>query len=157
MIICQTVKKQAKMNKKVNHNLYTNTLAFLFCLAIFGLFWWMLNATTVFASDPLTYTLLAELPGIDPTPTHGNYLSGMVKLIIGLTTALAVLMMVYAGVFGYIGGATNQSSRSAAKERMWGALLGLTLALVSYIILNTINPDLLSLDLTVSDIPAATP
>lgn len=136
------------MNKKITNNFYPTILAFLFSFVIFGLFWCVFKTTTLFAAGPLTYELLADLPGIDSTPTHSNYLSGMVKLIIGLTTALAVLMMVYAGVFGYIGGATSPGTRTAAKTRMWGALLGLTLALVSYIILNTINPDLLSLNLT---------
>lgn len=143
------------MNKKTNYNLYTNILTFLFSLAIFILFWWIFEANTLFAADKLTYTLLADLPGVGDSPTHSEYLSNAIKLIIGLITALSVLVMVYAGV-EHVAGAANESSRSAAKEKMWGALVGLIIALVSYIVLSTINPDLLSLDLTLDDVPAAT-
>ena len=138
------------MNKKTLKSLSSSSLLFsLFFVVLFVLFRCLFEATTLFAAPaPLTYELLAELPGISDTPTHVNYLSGAIKLIIGVSTALAVLVIVYAGVVGYIGGATNPASRSAAKERIQGALLGLTLILISYIILNTINPDLLSLDLT---------
>lgn len=156
------------MNKKIRHSFYITgfklknklwgtclcrqvypILALFVCFAVFSLFWWTFKATTLFAADPLTYELLAnDIPGLTGVTKPTEYLAGMVKVIIGIITALSVLMMVYAGVFGYIGGATSPSTRSAAKTQMWGALLGLTLALASYIILNTINPDLLSLDLT---------
>lgn len=143
------------MNKNINHNLYINILVFLFSFAIFGLFWWIFKATTLFAADKLTYTLLAnDIPGLADVTEPAEYLTGMVKVLIGFITALSVLVMVYAGV-EHVAGAAKESSRSAAKEKMQGALLGLIIALISYIILSTINPDLLSLDLTISDIPAA--
>ena len=146
-----------KMNKKINNKLSINVLVFLFSFIVFGLFVYLFKATTLFAvTDELTYKLLADLPGIGDSPTYSEYLKNSIKLIIGLITALSVLVMVYAGV-EHVAGAAKESSRSAAKERMWGALLGLIIALISYIVLNTINPDLLSLNLTVSDIPEAAP
>jgi hypothetical protein len=39
------------------------------------------------------------------------------------------------------------SSKEAGKERIWGAVMGLLLALGSWILLNTINPNLLKTDL----------
>ena len=136
------------MSKRTTYNLYAPFLAFLVFLSIFVLSWCMFNTTTYAASAPLEYELLVDdIPGLETAVTPGEYLSGMVKLIIGLTTVLAVLMMVIAGI-EHVGGAAKESSRSAAKERMWGALLGLILALISYIILNTINPDLLTINVT---------
>ncbi len=120
------------------------------------LFWFVFRINAVFAADPLTYTLLADLPGIDDTPEPADYLAGAIKLLIGLITALSVLMIVYAGVFGYVGGATSPAARSAANTQIQGALLGLILAISSYLILNEINPDLLSLDLKVTTVPEAT-
>ena len=142
------------MNKKIRHSFYINILALFVSFAVFALFWWIFKATTLFAADPLTYKLLAnDIPGLTDVTEPTAYLRGLVKVIIGIITALSVLMIVYAGVFGYIGGATSPGTRSAAKTQMWGALLGLTLALVSYIILNTINPDLLSLNLNLTPLP----
>ena len=139
----------------MGQNLYIKTLALLISFAILVLFWWMFKTTTLFAADPLTYTLLADLPGIGDTPTPTNYLLGIIKLLIGLTTVLSVLMIVYAGVFGYVGGATSPGARSTANSQIQGALLGLILAISSYLILNEINPALLNLDLTLDEIPAA--
>ena len=142
------------MNKKILKSFNSSLMFSLFFIVVLGLSFCLFKITTLFAADPLTYKLLADLPGVGDSPTHGEYLKNAIKLIIGLATALAVLVMVYAGVFGYIGGAVSPGVRTEAKTRMWGALLGLTLALVSYLILNTINPDLLSLNLTVEDTPA---
>ena len=140
------------MNKRTLKSLYAPLVFSLFFIVIVGSLHYLFEATTLFAASAedtsLKYELLADLPGISDTPKYGEYLSGMIKLVIGLTTALAVLVVVYAGVFGYVGGATSPGARSDAKKRIEGALLGLILMLISYIILNTINPDLLSLDLT---------
>lgn len=94
----------------------------------------------------LGYSFLEPIPGVVSNDTPGKYLQGMIKVVIGITTALAVLMITIAGI-EHIAGAGNESKRTAAKEKMWGALLGLILAVTSYLILNTINPDLLKLDL----------
>ena len=154
MIPYQILKKRNNMNKNTNYNLNTNLLASFVSFSIFVvLFWFILKVNTVFAADPLTYTLLADLPGMTGTTEAPAYLEGAIKLIIGLTTALSVLMIVYAGVFGYVGGATSPAARSTANTQIQGALLGLILAISSYLILNEINPDLLSLDLTLNPLP----
>ena len=104
-----------------------------------------------------TYTLLQPLPGLEganqtidtkanpdtnPCPL-GNYLNIMIKLFFGICGVLAVIMIVMGGI-EYM---TSDliSSKEAGKESIRNAVLGLLLALGSYLILNTINPDLLNI------------
>lgn len=78
----------------------------------------------------------------------GGYLSSMFQWIIGIAGVLAVLMIVIAGI-EYM--SPVPSAKESGKNRAMAAILGLILALVSYLILRTINPDLVSgpnLDLT---------
>lgn len=69
----------------------------------------------------------------------GGYLSEMFQWIIGIAGVLAVLMIVIAGI-EYM--SPVPSAKESGKNRAMAAILGLILALVSYLILQTINPDL---------------
>ena len=70
-----------------------------------------------------------------------SYLGEMFKIGIGLAGIFAVFMIVWGG-FEYV--STDAiAGKSAGKEKIEGALWGLGLALGSYLILNTINPELL--------------
>ena len=51
-------------------------------------------------------------------------------------------MMIVIGGVEYIISGANESSRSDAKKRINSAISGLVLALVSYLVLYTINPSL---------------
>jgi hypothetical protein len=73
---------------------------------------------------------------------EGIYILGMVLVVIG-----AVFMLVIGG-FQYLTSAGNTSALSAAKHTIEGALFGLALALVAYLILYVINPDLVKLNIT---------
>src|SRR3989344_4112489 len=112
-----------------------------------------------------TYTPLAPLPGLgdtiqtdpgcevdkdgnvipgsctNPCP-FGNYLNIIIKLIIGIAAVLAMVMIVMGGI-EYM---TSDfiSSKEAGKDTIRNAILGLLIALGAYLILNTINPQLLS-------------
>lgn len=75
-----------------------------------------------------------------------DYLRGVYKLLIGTGALLAVVMMIIAGYQWMIaGGSADQAG--AAKKRVWGASMGLALALVSYIVLNAISSRLVDLRL----------
>lgn len=92
------------------------------------------------------YTLLAPLPltggELVTKITPANYVSGFIKLLIGIAAVLAVFMIVWGG-FEYV--LTEAvASKTDAKDRITKAILGLLLALSSYLILNTINPDLVN-------------
>lgn len=75
----------------------------------------------------------------------GNYLNIMITIIIGFSAVLAVVMIFMGGI-EYM---TSEviSSKEHGKERIRNAIFGLLLAFGSYLILNTINPDLLKTDL----------
>lgn len=95
----------------------------------------------VFAAD---YIPLAPLtgPAIGPVQSVslGGYFSNMYTLIIGVAGVLSVLMIVIAGI-EYM--TPTPSAKESGKKRALAAILGLLLALISYLILQTINPDLI--------------
>ncbi len=90
-----------------------------------------------------TYKFLAPIGKETEVKTTniGNYINTMIKTIIGLSAALAVVMIILAGI-QWMG---NESvfGKTEAKGKIGAAILGLVIALGSYAILNTINPDLL--------------
>ena len=102
-----------------------------------------------------SYTLLEPLPGLKTTSTSGpllsEYLQWVFKFVLATTGFLAVLMIVIGGVEFMISGA-NESSRGDAKKRISGALWGLLLAFGAWLIVYTINPELVKLDF---DLPTA--
>ncbi|MEK7535986.1 MAG: hypothetical protein AAB590_03160 [Patescibacteria group bacterium] len=96
-----------------------------------------------------TYTLLEPIindgktiEAVNTGATSYTYFKTVYNTALTLTIALAVLMIVIGGVqytLSYI-----PAAKSGAKDRVWGAIGGLVLALVSYLILQTINPALLT-------------
>ena len=77
----------------------------------------------------------------------GSYLNLMLKIFIGICAVLAVVMIVMGGI-EYM---TSElvSSKEEGKSKITGALFGLLIALASYALLNTINPDLLKTDVKI--------
>ena len=106
------------------------------------------------------YKLIEPIPGvgasIDTTAGLGDYLNRIITLIIMIAGVLSVLMLVIGGIeyalpevsFAGAGG----QSKSEAKKRMGNALFGLVLALGSYMILNTINPNLVNIGLVINPV-----
>lgn len=97
-----------------------------------------------------TYQMLAPLIGpngenvekVDTTSLPA-YLDTMYRIGIGMCFALGVIMFTWAGIEYIVSESMN--TKSDAKKRITAALTGLAIALVSYILLYTINPDLLEL------------
>jgi len=75
----------------------------------------------------------------------GQYLNGLFILGIGVATALAVVTITIGGVQYMV--TANSDNKTAAREKITGAVWGLLLALASFVILNTINPDLLKFEI----------
>lgn len=90
-----------------------------------------------------TYTLLAPIGDFKEFKTDdiGKYFNILVKLAIGLCGALAVIMIIINGVM-YMGEGSI-FKKAQAKDGITDAIIGLLIALGSWAILNTINPDLL--------------
>jgi hypothetical protein len=110
-----------------------------------------------------SYQPLSPLPGTlnpngDGSTNLSTYIPGLVKLLIAVAGAAAVIMIVIGGV-QYL--STDAiSGKNDGKERIENAVTGLLLAIGAYIILYTINPATLSLQLSLpmpgATIPAGT-
>ncbi|MCX6813991.1 MAG: hypothetical protein NT078_02165 [Candidatus Azambacteria bacterium] len=83
----------------------------------------------------------SQLPAGQELPSYINYLF---IFGLGLITILALGQMMLGGI-KYILAAGNAATIEDAKETIKQALIGLGLLLVSYLLLRTINPDLVNL------------
>lgn len=110
-----------------------------------------LSAVTVTApevSAQETYTPLVTLPGVTTAgkPTNPvEMIKGFYGLAIGIGSVIAVAMIIIAG-FKYMY-QESISGKSGAKEQITNAFIGLLVILASYIILRTINADLVNFNL----------
>jgi hypothetical protein len=76
----------------------------------------------------------------------GDYLITIYKYAIGLVSIFAVLMIIAGGV-QWLTSAGSPEAITSAKKRIFGAIIGLVITYLSYVILYTINPALVSLRL----------
>lgn len=75
-----------------------------------------------------------------------DYIKGVYRLLIGLGALFGVVMIIIGGYqWLFSGGSSDRVG--AAKKRIFGAAIGLILALLSFVILNTITPRLVSVRL----------
>jgi hypothetical protein len=73
-----------------------------------------------------------------------NYIYRFALLACGITAFVSILI----GAIRYIFSAGNESVASDAKDQITQALLGVLILLASVLILNTINPDLIKISLS---------
>jgi hypothetical protein len=122
-------------------------------LIIFGLMAYFLAGLPALLSaqqNPDNFVFLTNLPYISaPTGSDfGPYVNGIVKLTIGSAGVLAVIVIIIGGLQYMTTDAI--SGKQEGKEKIWRALLGLIMAMASWLILNTINPDLLETDVNIA-------
>lgn len=105
-------------------------------------------------SDNSNYCMLAPLPGLgdgsgnlDVTKGFGDYLLTIIQIVMGVIGVLCVLMIIIGGI-EYMS-TVSVGEKEGAKNRITSALLGLLLALSSYVILRTLNPKLVELGVTI--------
>jgi hypothetical protein len=95
----------------------------------------------------LEYAPLAPLPfpGLDggSTPNLATYLQGIFRMLLIVAVVLSVVMIVIAG-FQYVASSANPQGKGEARKRLSGALIGLVLALGSWLLLDTVNPNFAS-------------
>ena len=110
----------------------------------------------VFAQD-LSYYLSAPIPGINqklPKVTDlADYVSYLFPFILSVAAILALTMFVIAGIEYMISSGLEKTND--AKDRITSALLGLGLAVFSVLILQEINPKLVTLTLDLEQIKSA--
>lgn len=110
---------------------------------------------TIFLS-PLTILavefkpLVTDNPFIIKSSGLAEFLNNLYKIGISLASVLAIVMIFYAG-FIYTT-SSSSSGKQEAKQRIQAALGGLFLALSSYIILRSINPQLVYINLGFNNI-----
>lgn len=101
------------------------------------------------------YNLLEKIPGSSNTVGKLNtYLEDIYRFAFW-AVGIAVVFMLTIGGFMYLTSAGNTSRLGTAKTIIFDAFLGLILALVAWLFLNLINPDLVNLKLPISTV--ATP
>ena len=77
-----------------------------------------------------------------PTDPPEKIFAGLFNFLLGFVGIGALVMIVIEGI-KYMTSGGDQSKIGDAKRRIWNAVWGLILALISYILLQTINPDLI--------------
>jgi hypothetical protein len=101
------------------------------------------------------YNLQVDIPGInsqsismsEPGKAIGNYISSIYDYALGIVGILAALVVMFGGVIWLTAGG-NTNRIESAKAWITAALTGLVIALSSYAILYTINPDLVNLQIS---------
>lgn len=83
-------------------------------------------------------------PGAPPPNDWLSYARFIYPFVLSIAAILAVIMLIVAGLELMT---ASEGMKSAAKEKIQNAVLGLLLAVGAYLILKTINPDLLNLQI----------
>ena len=92
-----------------------------------------------------------KLGDCQPNTNIPNYLNNLYKFAVGIAGLLALGMIVAGGVY-YTVSSGSSDKQKEAKDMITSALLGVALILASYLILNTINPEMTKLNLDFTDI-----
>lgn len=101
-----------------------------------------------FAFAVRAFTLAQPIPkvggagGITEATTFCQYVNGIMPYIFGLAAVVAVVQLVIGGMQYSL--SEGLTSKEDAKDRIWAAIWGLLLALLSWLILNTINTNLVA-------------
>ncbi|OIP58590.1 MAG: hypothetical protein CO143_02280 [Candidatus Moranbacteria bacterium CG_4_9_14_3_um_filter_45_14] len=120
-------------------------------IMVFFIFFFSAGAF-LFVSDAsaagLQYTLLEKIPGF--TSTDGSdlpkYIIAIYKLALTVIVFSAVLMLSIGG-FMYLTSAGNTSAMGTAKGVIFDAIIGLVIALIAWLLLSVINPDLVKVSI----------
>ena len=100
------------------------------------------------------YVPLVPLPGVGSgsnksITNFSQYVRGMFQFLIGLAALLAVVQIIFGGIEYMTTDAI--SGKSAGKERINQALLGLLLAIGAWLVLSTIDPNILKTTLDTAE------
>lgn len=128
-----------KKHKYLKYLLVFFTVTFLFFLCA--------SFSYALEIKPESYPRIPFTQPITENSDLPQYISYFFALGIYLAGALAVISLAIGGI-QYIFSSVSPDSKNDAKERIIGAILGLVLTLSSFIILQTINPVLITPSLT---------
>lgn len=93
-------------------------------------------------------TINPNLPGITNVSTSGpaGWVAGFYNFALIISGILAFGAIVFGG-YKYATSAGNASKQSEGRSWIWSALLGILLLAAAYLILKTINPNLVNLQI----------
>jgi len=113
------------------------------------------STKNVLAASTFNYTLLESFPGFF---TEGTVMTDLPKMILAIykfgiwTIGIAGLFMITIGGIMYAGSAGNTSVATNAKGIITDALIGIAAAMIAYLFLYVINPDLTNLNIAFTPI-----
>lgn len=117
-----------------------------------GVFWVFIVGFSLVSAAGTPYVMLEKIPGtsfgnISGTTDFNTYFSGLYRLSMSLALVLAMFQLSRGG-FEYL---TTDAfgKKETAKETIRNALFGLVLILVSFLLLKTINPDLININMNI--------
>ncbi|TAK95839.1 hypothetical protein EPO05_03005 [Patescibacteria group bacterium] len=123
-----------------------------------GLFLIIQLATPCQAADAtgtFSYQPVEPIPGFSLTSDFPTFVTNLYKF--GLwAVGISALIMITIGAFFYMTAAGNSSQAGTAKKLITDALLGLIVAMVSWLILYVINPNLVNINISITKQPAVT-
>ncbi len=134
--------------KKIQNNKNTIKIFIIFVLFagfVNNVFAFISTVPGASTGEGVKYNLIQPLPGVQSVAGFPDYVKKIIPFILGLAAVIAVIKIVWAGI-KYATSLGNDSTIKEAKEDITQAILGLVLAISSYLILNTINPDLVNLN-----------
>jgi hypothetical protein len=116
----------------------------------------ILPSIVLAAGDELIYKLAAPIPGgttgaggeqtVSGANSFVQYMSFLFPFLLSVAAISALVMFIYGGIQYALGGA-NPEQLKDAKDRISNAIWGLLLAVFGVLVLQTINPNLIKLDL----------
>jgi hypothetical protein len=124
-------------NKKIQ------LIIFVGLIIIIGLFY---NFNIQSVNAAYKWIPMQEIPttsGSQSPTTFGGYTVAIYEFLLSMVGIVAMVMIIIGG-FRYMTSTGNASAMADAKDMIFNALLGLGLALLSWLILYTINPDLIT-------------
>ncbi len=132
-----------------------NKKTIIFLILAVSLFLGSLGAQAVLAETkyaPLPYYKL-EIPLGATTVIKdvADYIVIIYKFSLGISAILATILIMF-GAMKWITAAGSESAITGARETITSALIGLIIALGSFVLLNTINPNLTTMSAAVTEI-----
>jgi hypothetical protein len=121
-----------------------NKKIFILFLTLISTGFLVLFFTHTSLAAAFNYIPMEEIPGFGRPADFPSYLMAIYKF--GLwTIGIAALLMITIGGYMYLTSAGNNASMQKAKKVITDAIAGLILAMISYLILYLINPDLIKI------------